>query len=187
MAYRPGWPAPGGRKRKAIMVEQKIEVSVVIPVLDERENVGPLTTELLGVLAGLARPFEVIFVDDGSRDNSLSILEKFAENDPEHIVVVAFRRNFGQTAAIAAGIDHACVHLEVRARFDQQLNEPGLGGIDDVRITPALIAGRGLGPQPQPCRSLQHREHLEPGRSRGRPRQRDSAHRLVATPARAVR
>jgi len=49
----------------------------------------------------------VIFVDDGSRDNSLSVLETLVKQDPEHIRVVVFRRNFGQTAAIAAGIDHS--------------------------------------------------------------------------------
>jgi glycosyltransferase involved in cell wall biosynthesis len=62
-------------------------------------------------------------VDDGSRDNSLKKLEQFAQEDPEHIVVVTFRRNFGQTAAIAAGIDHAAGEIIVLMDADMQ-NDP---------------------------------------------------------------
>jgi glycosyltransferase involved in cell wall biosynthesis len=62
-------------------------------------------------------------VDDGSRDGSLSILEKYATDDPEHIIVVTFRRNFGQTAAIAAGVDHADGEIIVLMDADMQ-NDP---------------------------------------------------------------
>jgi glycosyltransferase involved in cell wall biosynthesis len=62
-------------------------------------------------------------VDDGSKDNSVQVLEKMAAQDPEHIVVVAFRRNFGQTAAMAAGIDHALGEVIVLMDADLQ-NDP---------------------------------------------------------------
>ena len=71
----------------------------------------------------LDRSWEVILVDDGSRDNSLPILEKFAQKDPQHIRVISFRRNFGQTAAIAAGLDYAQGEIIVLLDADMQ-NDP---------------------------------------------------------------
>jgi glycosyltransferase involved in cell wall biosynthesis len=67
--------------------------------------------------------WEVVYVDDGSADSSLSFLEQIAETDPEHTGVVALRRNFGQTAAIAAGIDHAEGDVIVLSDADMQ-NDP---------------------------------------------------------------
>ncbi|HSF83899.1 MAG TPA: glycosyltransferase family 2 protein, partial [Anaerolineales bacterium] len=68
--------------------------------------------------------WEVVYVDDGSADDSLSILETTAQLDPGHTRVVALRRNFGQTAAIAAGIDHADGDIIVLMDADMQ-NDPG--------------------------------------------------------------
>jgi glycosyltransferase involved in cell wall biosynthesis len=65
----------------------------------------------------------VIYVDDGSRDNSLAVLEDLAEKDAQHVTVVSFRRNFGQTAAIAAGIDHTQGDVIVLMDADLQ-NDP---------------------------------------------------------------
>ena len=71
----------------------------------------------------LDRAWELILVDDGSRDKSLSILKEYAEKDPEHIRVISFRRNFGQTAAIAAGLDYSQGEIIVLLDADLQ-NDP---------------------------------------------------------------
>ncbi|MFN8120930.1 MAG: glycosyltransferase family 2 protein [Thermoleophilia bacterium] len=79
-----------------------IAVSVVIPVYDEAESIEPLAAELLPVLRGLGRPFEVVFVDDGSRDGSGDRLVALAGREPE-VLVVRLRRNFGKAEALMAG------------------------------------------------------------------------------------
>ncbi|MEP7106049.1 MAG: glycosyltransferase family 2 protein [Chloroflexota bacterium] len=82
------------------------QLSVVIPIYNEEENVPRLHEELRAALDRLERPFEIVYVDDGSRDASPQRLSEIAAVDP-HVRVVLFRRNFGQTAAIQAGIDHS--------------------------------------------------------------------------------
>jgi glycosyltransferase involved in cell wall biosynthesis len=82
------------------------ELSVVIPLYNEEANVEALLTELLGVLRGLGRSYEVICVDDGSRDGTFAQLARFAEREPA-LRVIRFRLNFGQTAAMSAGIEAA--------------------------------------------------------------------------------
>jgi glycosyltransferase involved in cell wall biosynthesis len=82
------------------------ELSVVIPLYNEEANVEALLTELLGVLRGLGRSYEVICVDDGSRDGTFGQLARFAEQEPA-LRVIRFRLNFGQTAAMSAGIEAA--------------------------------------------------------------------------------
>ena len=79
---------------------------MVIPVYNEEGNLALLCHEVKDALANLEEQWELILVDDGSQDNSPAILEDLAEQDPQHIRVVLLRRNFGQTAAIAAGIDY---------------------------------------------------------------------------------
>ncbi|HEX9676053.1 MAG TPA: glycosyltransferase family 2 protein [Anaerolineales bacterium] len=98
-----------------------MKLSVVIPVFDELENLGPLDEALREALRG--HDYEVILVDDGSTDGSLQRLEELAQADPAHLVVVELRRNFGQTAAIAAGIDHATGEVIVTLDADLQ-NDP---------------------------------------------------------------
>jgi len=100
-----------------------MRLSVVIPVFNEEESLELLRDALYGALAEQTYSWQIVFVDDGSRDESLSILEKYAADDPDHIVVVAFRRNFGQTAAIAAGVDHAAGRIIVLMDADMQ-NDP---------------------------------------------------------------
>lgn len=80
------------------------DLSVIIPLFDEEDNVFPLHRRLTDELAKLGRTYEIIFVDDGSRDQTAKRLREIRESDP-HVGVVRFRRNFGQTAAIQAGID----------------------------------------------------------------------------------
>ena len=77
-------------------------LSVVIPAYDEEPNVEPCYREVLEVLTALDRPFEVIFVDDGSTDGTFGVLARLADADPR-LRVLRFRRNAGQTAALAAG------------------------------------------------------------------------------------
>jgi len=86
---------------------KKMNLSLVIPVYNEEENLLLLYEAILTVMGKLGQSWEVLFVDDGSQDNSLSVLKNLATKDPEHVRVVVFRRNFGQTAAIAAGVDHS--------------------------------------------------------------------------------
>lgn len=82
------------------------ELSVVVPIYNERDNVAPLHEALTYALQGLARPYEIVFVDDGSRDGTRDVMRSLAAVDP-HLRLVMFRRNYGQTAAMAAGF-HVC-------------------------------------------------------------------------------
>lgn len=99
------------------------ELSLVVPVYNEEETLPLLFDAILAALEPLARPWEVIFVDDGSRDKSVSVLESLFAHDPLHVRVIEFRRNFGQTAAIAAGIDHARGGVVILLDADLQ-NDP---------------------------------------------------------------
>jgi glycosyltransferase involved in cell wall biosynthesis len=83
------------------------DLSVVLPVYNEEENVLPVHQELSDVLDGLGLRYEIIYVDDGSRDGSRDRITALAESHPATVRAVLLRRNFGQTAAIQAGIDHA--------------------------------------------------------------------------------
>jgi glycosyltransferase involved in cell wall biosynthesis len=98
-----------------------VRVSIVAPVYNEKENIEPLHRGLGEALNGLS--YELIFVDDGSTDGSLEELTKIAEHDTDHVRVVELRRNFGQTAAIAAGIDHSLGDVIVLIDADLQ-NDP---------------------------------------------------------------
>ena len=84
-----------------------MEISIIVPVYNERENLPLLYQAVLQAVAPLRRTWELVLVDDGSRDGSVAVLEDLASCDREHVRVVELRRNFGQTAAIAAGIDHS--------------------------------------------------------------------------------
>jgi glycosyltransferase involved in cell wall biosynthesis len=99
------------------------ELSLVIPVYNEEENLPLLMEAICASLQPLNRDWEVIFVDDGSTDHSLDALKRLVEADPEHVRAVIFRRNFGQTAAIAAGIDHSRGSIIILLDADLQ-NDP---------------------------------------------------------------
>src|SRR5437764_9613805 len=81
-----------------------MNLSVMIPIKDERDNLRPLHDRLRRTLGSLGLAHELVFVDDGSSDGSFAVLEELAAEDPR-VKVVRLRRNFGQTAALQAGID----------------------------------------------------------------------------------
>jgi glycosyltransferase involved in cell wall biosynthesis len=97
-------------------------LSVVVLVYNEAESIAPLHEELIGVLESMALTYEVVYVDDGSRDGSTERLAQLTLNDAR-VRVVSFRRNFGQTAAVQAGIDHARGEVIVFMDGDMQ-NDP---------------------------------------------------------------
>lgn len=99
------------------------ELSLVVPVYNEEENLPLLHEAIQQALTSIGKAWEVIFVDDGSRDKSLSVLETLVRQDPEHVRVVVFRRNFGQTAAITAGVDYALGDTIILLDADMQ-NDP---------------------------------------------------------------
>jgi glycosyltransferase involved in cell wall biosynthesis len=97
-------------------------LSLLIPVFNEEENLAPLDRQVTVALEALGRSFEVIYVDDGSTDKSYAELERIAGRDPRNRVI-SFRRNYGQTAAMAAGIRAARGRVLVPMDADLQ-NDP---------------------------------------------------------------
>ncbi len=114
-----------GAKRKQNRRTAKAErpsVSIVIPVMNEEENVGLLHEQIRDVMQAWGRTYEVVIVDDGSTDRTFDILRELAADDP-HLRVIKFRRNFGQSAAMAAGFEAARGEVIVTMDGDLQ-NDP---------------------------------------------------------------
>jgi glycosyltransferase involved in cell wall biosynthesis len=99
-----------------------MNLSVIIPIKDERDNLRPLDARLRQALEPLGLSYEVILVDDGSVDGSFEVLRELAERDAR-VKVVRLRRNFGQTPALQAGIDHSSGEVLVTMDGDLQ-NDP---------------------------------------------------------------
>jgi glycosyltransferase involved in cell wall biosynthesis len=97
-------------------------ISVLIPVLNEGENISPLYGEVTAVLRQIDRDYEVIFIDDGSSDDTLKQLKAISQRD-SNIKVVSLSRNFGQTTALTAGIDFSKGKIIVLMDGDLQ-NDP---------------------------------------------------------------
>ena len=97
-------------------------ISVVIPLYNEADNLADLHRELTASLQGLGQPYEVLLVDDGSRDGSLERLLAIEAADPR-VRVLRLRRNFGQTAAFSAGFDHVRGEIVITSDGDLQ-NDP---------------------------------------------------------------
>jgi len=106
------------------------EISIVVPIFNEAPNLTVLAEGLLEVMRPLGRPFELIFIDDGSTDESGEILRTMSADIPE-LRVVVLRRNFGQSAAMTAGFDHARGGIIVSMDGDLQ---------NDPHDVPALVA-----------------------------------------------
>jgi len=99
-----------------------VELSIVIPLLNEEESVEPLYAQLKRVLEPLGQSYEIIIVDDGSTDRSFELLKGLQAQD-KRLKVIRFRRNFGQTAAFAAGFEYAQGQVVVTMDADLQ-NDP---------------------------------------------------------------
>lgn len=113
-------------------------LSIVIPLLNEEENIPLLYKELTEVLSSANESYEIIFIDDGSTDRSLALLRDLQIQD-DHLVVVSFRRNFGQTAAMAAGFDFARGEVIITMDADLQ-NDPK----DIPRLLEEIRAGNDV-------------------------------------------
>jgi glycosyltransferase involved in cell wall biosynthesis len=83
-----------------------VKVSVVVPLFNEEDSVQLLHTAITDAIGSELPDYEIVFVDDGSSDMTFSMAERLAANDPK-LRILKFRRNYGQTPAMAAGIDHA--------------------------------------------------------------------------------
>lgn len=94
------------RGERALMPTPEPQISIIGPVFNERDNLSELHHRLHTVLDPLGVSYELIFVDDGSRDGSASAIEQLAKQDPS-VRLIEFSRNFGKEAAILAGYDHA--------------------------------------------------------------------------------
>jgi glycosyltransferase involved in cell wall biosynthesis len=112
------------------------ELSVVIPVKNESANVDDLYRELTDTLTAFGRPYEIVVVDDGSTDQTFELLVKLQARDPR-LRVIRFRRNFGQTAAFAAGFAYARGRFIITSDGDLQ---------NDPRDIPAMVEQCERGP-----------------------------------------
>jgi len=120
----------------------RIEVSVVVPVLDEAESLGALHRELTAALEALGRPYEILFVDDGSGDGSFEVVEKLHRAD-DRVRGLQLRRNFGKAAALATGFREARGDLVVTLDADLQ-DDPGelpklLAALEEAEVD--LVSG----------------------------------------------
>src|SRR5450759_3909498 len=97
-----------------------VQLAVVIPVYNEEANLPLLMQRIMPVMQGLGKSFEIIFIDDGSRDNSLEILKGFAQNT--QVKVVELTRNYGQHAAIMAGF--SITQADIVITMDADLQNP---------------------------------------------------------------
>jgi undecaprenyl-phosphate 4-deoxy-4-formamido-L-arabinose transferase len=112
-----------------------LALSVVIPVFNEAQSLGPLHTRLTRTLEKIGRPYEIVFVDDGSRDESAVVLRALRARDGA-VRVIRFTRNYGQHAALLAGMERA--RGEVIVTLDADLQNPP----EEIpRLLAALVDG----------------------------------------------
>jgi glycosyltransferase involved in cell wall biosynthesis len=109
-----------------VTTEEYLDLSLVIPVYNEATNLPELHTEIRAACQNLGKSYEIIFVDDGSEDDSLPVLKQLLKNDP-HIRIIQLRKNFGQTAALSAGFDHAQGNIIITLDADLQNDPQDLG------------------------------------------------------------
>lgn len=110
---------------------QTVELTLIIPLLNEADSLHPLYEHLTASLGEVGQSYEVIFVDDGSTDASPTILEELFRENPNQVRVIQFRRNFGKTAALNAGFTHARGQVIITMDADLQ---------DDPAEIPAMLA-----------------------------------------------
>ena len=119
-------------------MSSNIEVSVVVPIFDEEESLPILHAEIAAALASMEVEWEVVYVNDRSRDRSLEVMLELRREDP-HVRIIQFRRNCGQTAAMAAGFEHARGRVVVTLDGDLQ-NDPA----DIPRLVAEIDAGSDI-------------------------------------------
>ena len=171
--------------------EQAPLISVVIPIYNEEGNIRLLCERLLTVLRPNCVHFEVIVVNDGSSDNSLAELESCRREAHPEVKVVDFRRNYGQTAAMMAGFDHACgdvIVLDRRRPAERPRGHPAAAGQARRRLRRRLRLAQG----PQGCRASAqprqpHGQPPDPGHRRSAARLRLHAEGLSPRRARGMR
>ncbi len=105
-------------------------LSLFLPVYNEEENLSRLNEKIFAAFEALGHSFEVIYVDDGSTDRSLELLRQFAQKD-SRVRVIGFRRNYGQTAAMSAGIDAARGEVLIPMDADLQNDPADIGRLLD--------------------------------------------------------
>ncbi len=117
------------------------DISVVVPMRNESPNVGQLYRELTSTLEAFGRPYEIVAIDDGSTDDTFELLAGFQARD-ERVRVIRFRRNFGQTAAFAAGFAHARGRFIVTLDGDLQNDPRDIPGmVEQAERGPDIVAG----------------------------------------------
>jgi glycosyltransferase involved in cell wall biosynthesis len=99
----------------------QLDVSLVLPIYNEEDSIEALYAKLSGVMESLHKSYEMILIDDGSKDRSVEMIMKVAANDP-HVRLIRLRRNFGQTPALAAGFDAAVGKVIIAMDADLQHN-----------------------------------------------------------------
>lgn len=115
-------------------------LSIVIPVYNEEENVQLLYDRLKRVLESMDNEYEILFIDDGSTDRTLSLLETIQAADA-HVMVLSLRRNFGQTAAFAAGFDFARGDVVITMDGDLQNDPADIPKLVDMMKDHDLVSG----------------------------------------------
>jgi len=117
------------------------EISVIVPMRNESPNVRQLYVELVAALEAYGRPFEIVVIDDGSTDDTFALLGGIQRQDPR-VRVIRFRRNFGQTAAFAAGFNYARGAFIVTSDGDGQNDPKDIPAmVDKARTGPDIVAG----------------------------------------------
>lgn len=115
---------------------KRTDLSIIIPVFNEEENVAPLHAEIHAALRDSGYSYEILFVDDGSRDSTRKVLRELQAADPAHTRLILLRRNCGQTAALSAGLDHSYGDVLIPMDGDRQ-NDP----VDIPRLRARLEEG----------------------------------------------
>jgi glycosyltransferase involved in cell wall biosynthesis len=117
-----------------------VELSVVIPLYNEEQNVAPLLVELSAILASMPVPHEVVLIDDGSTDKTFEVLRRIQKSH-QHVRVIRFARNFGQTAAFAAGFAYARGQFIVTFDGDLQNDPADIPRLLEIARTHDVVCG----------------------------------------------
>ncbi|HEY3491771.1 MAG TPA: glycosyltransferase family 2 protein [Solirubrobacterales bacterium] len=123
-------PVPFGRPPAPVPEPEEVDISVLVPVLDEADTVHELARKVAEVLDRLDRTFEIVFVDDGSSDGTPQRVREARQRDPR-VKLVRLRRNFGKAAALCAGFDHCSGRIIITMDGDLQ---------DDPEEIPRFLA-----------------------------------------------